>query len=126
MVVLRNSLFAAFLLSGCTFASEPFSLEVENNLIKCLQVSQHKTYMLENVPFTEIRFNEVQSTAECGCKSALNTFRSYYVASEYKSLLMEGKFSVVKNKIIKLPIATDIKLIGKDPVLLVLSCALPD
>ena len=126
MAARKYSFLVVFMATSCAVASSQYSVEVENHLSQCIEIESTETYNQNNKPYAKIKYREISSIANCGCKSALSSYSVHAVDKEYQSFLMGGKFSFYKTESLTLPLAVDHRIIGNRPIRISLSCASPD
>lgn len=98
---------------------------ISNSLKSCLEIKSSKTKILENLLLLDIRVRWKQSTAHCGCKSAISSYtvREEPVENNIAVQHSWGKFVLLeKTQMITLPITV---LHSNSNYFLEIACAPP-
>ncbi len=125
MAELRYSLLLLFVISACSQATSKTKVTINNQLSSCIKFDNPEVIYEGGIPMLEVSHQQLKSTAQCGCKSAISQYSTQLEMDGYKSQLLTAKFKP-STKLLILPLATSKEIIGDYSVLVNFSCALPD
>ena len=113
------------LFGGSAFAVHADQITFQNDLSSCVSITATKTSTESNVVWADTRFQLRKSTGECGCFSALATYRSSVNRGGVRLVLQEGQISMGSGGERKLVLASDPALVANTEVLVELACTPP-
>ncbi|MGH1487756.1 MAG: DUF2195 family protein [Cellvibrionaceae bacterium] len=113
------------LLFSCISAVRSESLSINNKLSQCISIEKSITYD-KTVAFINGQLLVNKPISECGCKSALGSYRVFTKKENYRYFILEAKVSFLKSSALYLPIAADKGLISNQEIEIDISCARPD
>lgn len=125
MVEQRYSLLLIFMVSACSQAAINTKVSINNQLSNCIKIDSSEVIDISGIPILSVSHQILNSTSQCGCKTAISQYSSQLVMDGYNSLLLTAKFKL-SNMPLMLPLATSKEIIGDYSVLVNFSCALPD
>ncbi len=130
MAILKVKRAFALLLitSVCTAAPpttpKPSTIQIENGLDKCLLITG-QTVDIKPIPTLKLDFQTLASTAECGCKSMLNSYRVAIKSEGYSRRILSGSFKFPNQSPLTLPLAAQPELIKGQSLEVTLGCGVP-
>ena len=130
MAILKVKRAFALLLitSVCTAAPpttpKPSTIQIENALDKCLQITG-QTVDITLIPTLKLDFKTLASTAECGCKSMLNSYSVAIKLDGYSRRVISGSFEFPNQSPLTLPLAAQPELIKGQSLHITLGCEVP-
>ncbi len=121
--------FALLLItSACTAAPpttpKPGAIQIENALDKCQQITG-QAVELAPIPTLKLDFKTLASTAECGCKSMLNSYSVAIKLDGYSRRVLYGSFKFPQESPLTLPLAAQAELINGESLQITLGCEAP-
>lgn len=125
MAELKYSVLLLFVISACSQATPKTKVTISNQLSNCIKIGNIEVVYEGDIPMLEISPQQIKTTSECGCKSAISEYSSVLNMDGYNSQLLTAKFIFGANKF-KIPLATSKEIIGDYSVLVSFSCAAPD
>jgi len=128
MAVLKMGfrLWVYIALAFCVSANAEYTLTLDNKLAACVSIDSVEVDGKALIPTIDLSFTSKKLTAECGCKSRINTYQSYIDSGNYPLLLMSGNFTFTDATPITLPLAAQSNLIGDSKTFsLSIACASP-
>ncbi|HMW73489.1 MAG TPA: DUF2195 family protein, partial [Cellvibrionaceae bacterium] len=97
MAILKFNCALALLLiaSACTASPpatpKPGTIKIDNALDKCQQITG-QAVDIASIPTLKLDFKTLASTAECGCKSMLNSYSVAIKLDGYSRRVLSGSF----------------------------------
>jgi len=125
MAELRHSLLLLFAISACSQATSKTKVTIDNNLSSCIMINDTKVVYIDDLPLLELSQKKIKVISECGCKSKIAEYSSQLEMDGYNSKLLNAKV-IFDRKQVKIPLATDKKIIGDFNVVVTFSCSMPD
>ena len=125
MAVLRYSLLLLFVMSACSQATSNTKVTINNQLSNCIKIDNPEVKYNWGIPMLSVSHQELKSTSQCGCKSAISQYSSQIEMDDFNSQLLTAKLTFSAKQLI-IPLATSKEIIGDYNVLVNFSCALPD
>lgn len=122
----KFSCILLLLLTSCAMANEPPQVIINNQLKACVNISVPEVSAQGSIPTVSFDLNINKPISECGCKSALGSFRVFSSTEGYKSYLLSGKVALVKPERKVLPLSAAQNLVKSGKLEIDFSCALPD
>jgi hypothetical protein len=99
---------------------------IRNDLKSCVDLQPGQTEQVGNLVVLNAKITVNKSIADCGCKSALVSYRSYTKQEWGNSLLQSGVFGLLESSETKFVLASEKKLLSSGPTVLEISCASPE
>lgn len=125
MAELRYSVLLIFMISACSQATSNTKISIKNQLSSCIKIDSTEVVYKGDIPMLEISHQQLRSTSQCGCKSAISQYSTELEMDGYNSSLLTAKLTFKAENFI-IPLATSKEIIGNYSVLVNFSCALPD
>lgn len=125
MAELRYSSLLLFMISACSQATSNTKVSINNQLSNCIKIDNPEVIYKGGIPMLGISHQQLKSTSQCGCKSAISQYSTQLEMDGYKSELLTAKLTFSEKQLI-IPLATSKEIIGDYSVLVNFSCALPD
>lgn len=127
MAILKFKYALALLLitGACTAAPQatpaPGMIQFDNALDKCQQITGQSLDMA-TIPSIKLDFKTLASTAECGCKSLLNSYSVAIKLDGYSRRVLSGSFKFPKESPITLPLAAQPELLKGQSLEIIIAC----
>jgi hypothetical protein len=99
-------------------------MHIDNALDKCQQITGQSIH-LAPIPSIKLDFKTLASTAECGCKSMLNSYSVAIKLDGYSRRVLSGSFKFPNQSPITLPLAAQPGLIKGQNLQITLGCETP-
>jgi len=125
MVALRFSFLLLFGLVSCVSIADSAKVRIKNTLSQCIEIKSAVIEKQGTLLIAKLMFQPLASTAECGCKSKLNSFSVFIDDNNSMQPLMQGQFIVPVGNELYLPTAAQQQILGNNNVLISISCLLP-
>jgi hypothetical protein len=103
---------------------KPGTIHIENTVDKCLQITG-QTVDITSIPTLKLDFKTLASTAECGCKSMLNSYNVDIRLDGYSRRVLSGSFKFPQESPLTLPLAAEAELIKGQSLQISLGCEAP-
>lgn len=114
----------AILLITSTCAAASSMIPIDNALDKCQQITG-QSVDIAPIPSIKLDFKTLASTAECGCKSMLNSYSVAIKLDGYSRRVLSGSFKFPNQSPITLPLAAQTELIKGHSLYITLGCEAP-
>lgn len=125
MVGLKYSVLLCIVISSFAQATSKIEVTINNMLSSCIQIDDAKIVYSGDVPLLEISHQQINTTSECGCKSAISEYTSELVMDGYNSQLLTAKFSFETSPF-QIPLAASQNMMGDYGVLVSFNCSAPN
>jgi hypothetical protein len=121
MAILKFNAAICLLLACASCGASEYPVAVDNALDKCFKINK-STIKKEQIPSLHIEYSSLASTADCGCKSMLNTYRVSIILDQGRREVLSGDFLLEGSPLI-LPVASQREILAEKPILLTISCS---
>lgn len=115
-------LLALLVSLACLRPGPSIAYRLENELERCIEIRASQATWIRGLAVLELRYREVQSTAQCGCKSAAAAFASFAERPSGRRPLTSGVMTLAHNDLVSLPLSVDRDLLGTATVVVTLAC----
>lgn len=119
------ALILTFFAAAKSFATAN-EISIRNDLKICVDLQLGQTEQVGNLVVLNSKITVKKSIADCGCKSALASYRSYAKREWGNSFLQSGVFGLLESSETKFVLASEKKLLLSSPTILEISCASPE
>jgi hypothetical protein len=106
-------------------AIEPQHITLSNSLSGCIHVESVETATSHGIPLLKLTYRTVQNLGQCGCKSALASYRVSLIQGKALSEILTGKISFPTSGESYLPLSSGQQMIGGNGIRIHFSCAPP-
>ncbi|NJD08535.1 MAG: DUF2195 family protein [Methylococcaceae bacterium] len=117
-------ILTGFMAANCFATANEAS--IRNDLKGCVDLQPGQTEQVGNLVVLNAKITINKSIADCGCKSALVTYRSYTKQEWGNRLLQSGVFGLRESTETKFVLASEKKLLSSGPTILEISCSSPE
>ena len=130
MAILKfKGAFALLLITSASTAApatttKPGTIHIENALDKCQQITG-QAVDITSIPTLKLDFKTHASTADCGCKSMLNSYSVVIKLDSYERRVLSGSFKFPNQSPLTLPLAAQPELIKGQSLHITLGCEAP-
>ncbi|HEY6527538.1 MAG TPA: DUF2195 family protein [Cellvibrionaceae bacterium] len=123
MATLKFNSFLILLLVSCACTAKPSTadIRIDNALDECQHITQ-QTINLAPIPTIKLDYQTHASTAQCGCKSMLNSYKVAIKFEGYTRTVLSGSFIFPAKSPITLPLATQPELIKGQSLEINIAC----
>ncbi|HMU65506.1 MAG TPA: DUF2195 family protein [Cellvibrionaceae bacterium] len=104
--------------------TKPGTIHIDNALDKCQQITG-QAIDIASIPTLKLDFKTLASTAECGCKSMLNSYSVAIKLDGYSRRVLSGSFKFPNQSPLTLPLAAQPELIKGQSLQVSLGCEAP-
>lgn len=104
--------------------TKPGTIQIVNTLDKCQQITG-QAVDIAPIPTLTLDFKTLASTAECGCKSMLNSYIVAINLEGYSRRILSGSFKLPNQSPLTLPLAAQPELIKGQSLHITLGCEAP-
>ncbi|MEP7453993.1 DUF2195 family protein [Phyllobacterium sp. SB3] len=122
--LIRGAVLSAMFCSAPA-AADTGSVALQNELAACVMVKAKKTVTETNVVSASASFQLHKSIGECGCYSALATYKSSVDLGGVREVLQEGVITIKNDGTKTLVLASEPALIANRKIQVQLTCARP-